>query len=142
MREQLQKRDSIRDITRTVLDTYGKLTPKLQHLDVTPLPDKTSVVLIVDDILEVLYPGYFGAKGLERSNIDSHIKDLLESIFERLTEEIYRSIRPDCNIPGEPCSHCRDIAEDHALDLLHRIPEVRRQLAADDGSVSLSCPGS
>jgi serine O-acetyltransferase len=131
MREQLQKRDAIRDITRTVLDTYGKLTPKLQHLEVTPLPDKTSVILIVDDILEVLYPGYFGAKGLEPSNIDSHIEELLDSIFERLTEEIYRGIRPDCGTPAEPCPHCRDLAEDHSLALLHRIPNVRRRLAAD-----------
>jgi serine O-acetyltransferase len=131
MREQLQKRDEIRDIRRAVLDTYGQLTPKLQHLDPTPLPDKTSIILIVDELLEIIYPGYFGSKDLEAANIDAHIGDLLDSVFSRLTEEIYRSVRPDCDQPGEPCDHCSTVAEDQALDLLGRIPDLRRRLADD-----------
>ncbi|MDP7399600.1 MAG: hypothetical protein QF541_22215, partial [Lentisphaeria bacterium] len=94
MREHLKKRDEIRGITKDVLQTYGKLDPKLQHLDVNPLPDKNSVISILDDLLEVIYPGYFGAKHLEESNIEYHLGDLLDSIYSRLCEEIYRSVRP------------------------------------------------
>ena len=67
MREQLQRRDEIHRITREVLDTYGALIPKLEHLETTPLPDKSSVVQILEDLLEVLYPGYFGRKYVESS---------------------------------------------------------------------------
>ena len=131
MREHLKKRGEVRNIARAVLDTYGRLEPKLQHLDVVPLPDKTSVIQILDDILEVIYPGYHGEKHLEESNIDYHIGDLLDSIYTRLTEEIYRSVRPACELSVDLCTHCYAIAEDQTLDLLHRIPDLRRQLSQD-----------
>ena len=131
MREHLKKRGEIRSIARAILDTYGTLAPKLQHLDVAPLPDKSSIIQILDDILEVIYPGYHGEKHLEESNVDYHIGDLLDSIYSRLTEEIYRSVRPACELTGNLCAHCYSIAEDQALDLLHRIPDLRRQLAED-----------
>jgi serine O-acetyltransferase len=131
MREHLKKRDEIRGITRDVLETYGTLSPKLQHLDVTPLPDKSSVIQILDDILEVIYPGYFGGKHLERSNIDYHIGDLLDSIYYRLTQEIYRSVRPACDLSRDLCTHCYSIAEDQSLDLLRRIPGLRAALSED-----------
>ena len=131
MREHLRKRGEVRNIARAVLDTYGRLEPKLQHLDLVPLPDKTSVIQILDDILEVIYPGYYGEKHLEESNIDYHIGDLLDSIYTRLSEEIYRSVRPACELSGDPCAHCYAIAEDQTLDLLQRLPDLRRQLSED-----------
>src|SRR3954463_15266978 len=94
MYEHLKKRDQVRDITRKVLQTFGTLQPKLEHLAPTPLPDKSSVIQILDDLLAVIYPGYFGRKYVESSNIEYHIGDLIDSIYARLTQEIYRSIRP------------------------------------------------
>ena len=131
MREHLKKRDEIRDITRDVLQTYGRLEPKLQHLAVTPLPNRASVIQILDDILEVIYPGYFGSKRLEESNIEYHVGDLMDSIYTRLTEEIYRSVRPECDLSEEICAHCYEIAEDQSLALLHRMPELRSRLSED-----------
>ena len=131
MREHLKKRGEIRSITEGILKTYGTLDPKLQHLEVNPLPDKHSVINILDDILEVIYPGYFGAKHLEESNIEYHLGDLLDSIYSRLCEEIYRSVRPECAHEDDPCKHCYEIAEDQTLALLHGIPALRRQLAED-----------
>ena len=66
MKEHLKKRDEIRHISESILKTYGKLNPKLQHLAITPLPNKDSVIQILDDILEVIYPGYYGGKHLGR----------------------------------------------------------------------------
>jgi serine O-acetyltransferase len=131
MREHLKKRDEIRSITEGILKTYGTLDPKLQHLELNPLPDKTSVINILDAILEVIYPGYFGAKHLEQSNIEYHLGDLLDSIYSRLCEEIYRSVRPECAHEDDPCKHCYEIAEDQTVALLHGIPALRRQLAED-----------
>jgi serine O-acetyltransferase len=131
MREHLRKRAEIRRISQAVLESYGKLTPKLQHLEVTPLPDKNAIIRILDDILAVIYPGYFGGKPLEESNIDYYIGDLLDSIYTRLTEEVYRSVRPQCELTEDFCSHCHSIAEDQTLDLLQRLPDVRRRLAGD-----------
>ena len=131
MSEHLKKRGEVRDIARAVLGTYGRLEPKLQHLDVVPLPDKAEVIQILDDLLEVLYPGYHRQKHIEESNIDDHVEALLDSIYTRLTEEVYRSVRPECELSGDVCAHCYSIAEDQSLDLLQRIPDLRRQLSED-----------
>ena len=70
MREHLKKRDQVREVTRELLQTFGALHPKLEHLASTPLPDKSSIIQILDDLLEVIYPGYFGRKYVEVSNIE------------------------------------------------------------------------
>ena len=120
MHEHLKKRDQVRDITHEVIQTFGALQPKLEHFATTPLPDKTSVIRILDDLLEVVYPGYFGRKYVESSNIEYYVGDLLDSIYARLTQEIYRSVRPGCAITTESCDHCFGIAEDHALLFLRK----------------------
>lgn len=131
MHEHLKKRDQVRGITREVLRTFGNLQPKLEHLAATPLPVKTTVIQILDDLLEVIYPGYFGRKYVETANIEYHIGDLIDSIYARLTQEIYRSVRPDCQNKGDTCDHCDGIAEEEALVFLRQMPELRKRLSED-----------
>jgi len=131
MYEHLKKRDKVRDITRKVLQTFGTLQPKLEHLASTPLPDKASVIQIIDDLLEVIYPGYFGRKYVESSNIEYRIGDLIDSIYARLTQEIYRSVRPACDSTSDHCDHCQGLAEEKTLVLLETIPELRARLSVD-----------
>ena len=131
MYEHLKKRDQVREITREVLQSFGTLRPKLEHLAATPLPDKSSVIQILDDLLAVIYPGYFGRKYVENSNIEYHIGDLIDSIYARLTQEIYRSVRPECDARADHCDHCHEIAEDQSLGLLRKIPDLRTRLSAD-----------
>ena len=103
-----KKRDQVRKITRAILETFGKLNPKLEHLAATPLPNKASVIQVLEDLMEVIYPGYFGRKYVETSNVEYHIGDLIDSIYARLTVEIYRSVRPECDRTPDFCSHCHD----------------------------------
>ena len=96
MHEHLKRRDQVRAITRNLIETFGALQPKLEHFATASLPDKASVIKILDDLLEVIYPGYFGRKYVESSNIEYYVGDLLDSIYARLTQELYRSVRPAC----------------------------------------------
>jgi serine O-acetyltransferase len=126
-----KKRDHIRDITREVMQTFGALQPKLEHLATTPLPSKASIVQILDDLLEIIYPGYFGRKYVESSNIEYHIGDLIDSIYCRLKEEIYRGVRNQCDRSTGVCEHCEGIAEEQAMVLLGKLPALRSQLSHD-----------
>src|SRR3954468_19351382 len=134
MHEHLKKRDLVREVTRDLMQTFGSLQPKLEHFAATPLPDRASVIRILDDLLEVIYPGYFGRKFVDRANIEYYVGDLLDSIYARLTEEIYRSVRPEC--AGSPqatdmCEHCHGIAEEQALRFLRALPALRSRLSED-----------
>ena len=125
------KRDQVRKITRDVLETFGKLNPKLEHLSATPLPNKASVIQVLADLMEVIYPGYFGQKYVEASNLEYHVGDLLDSIYTRLTQEIYRSVRDQCDIAPDVCEHCQRIAEEQTLALLQKLPDLRSRLSLD-----------
>lgn len=131
MHEHLKRRDAIPRITRDVLATFGTLDPKLEHLAVTPLPDKTSVIQILDDLLAVIYPGYFGRKYVETSSVEYYIGDLIDSIHSRLTREIYCSIRTQCSQSEDFCEHCHAIAEDQSIAFLTRLHAVREMLSLD-----------
>jgi len=131
MHEHLKKRDQVRDITRDLMQTFGTLQPKLEHFATTTLPDKSSVIRILDDLLEVIYPGYFGRKYVESSNIEYYVGDLLDSIYARMTEEIYRSVRPSCENTSDTCDHCFGIAEEQSIRFLRKIVQLRRQLSDD-----------
>ena len=131
MQKHLNRREQIGEITRAVIETYGQLAPKLEHLDPTPLPNKSSVIQIIDDILEIIYPGYFGTKHIVKSDVRKHVSDLIDSVYKRLTEEIYRSIRPECDQSTERCTHCHERAENKSIELLGRIPDLRQQLSED-----------
>src|SRR5262245_15188630 len=131
MHEHLKKRDQVRNITRDLMQTFGALQPKLEHLATTPLPDKASVIKILDDLLEVIYPGYFGRKFVESSNIEYYVGDLLDSIYARLTHEIYRSVRPSCGNAGESCDHCRGLAEEESVRFLEKLVDLRSRLSHD-----------
>jgi serine O-acetyltransferase len=127
----LRNRSAISAITRDVLDTFGKLSPKLEHLAPTPLPDKALIIELLDDFLEVIYPGYFGRKFIETSHIEHHVTGLVDSIYERLAVEIYRSVRPGCAEKTVVCTHCRETAEEQALTLLRKLPALRMRLSSD-----------
>lgn len=131
MQEHLKKREAIPGITGEVLKTFGALEPKLEHLATTPLPDRTSVIQILEDLLEVIFPGYFGRKYVERSNIEYHIGDLIDSIYSRLAQEIYRSVRHQCTRATDTCNHCHEIAEEQSLVLLRKLPALRIMLSED-----------
>src|ERR1041384_6644654 len=132
MHEHLKKRDQVRARTRELLQTFGSLHPKLEHLASTPLRVKGSIIQILDDLLEVIYPGYFGRKYVEVSNIEYHIGDLTDSIYARLTQEIYRSIRPQCDRNREnDCDHCWKDAEEQAIIFLRKLPNLRVRLSVD-----------
>jgi serine O-acetyltransferase len=131
MREHLNKRDQIRAITRELLQTFATLNPKLEHLAATPLPDKISVIKVLDDLLEVIYPGYFGRKYIESSKIEHYLGDLLDSIYSRLTQEIFRSVRPVCDSVNDACEHCHAIAEEQSVLFLRKLVDLRRRLSDD-----------
>ena len=55
----------------------------------------------------------------------------LDSIYARLTQEIYRSVRPECEKTADVCAHCHDIAEEQALLFLRGLPNLRCRLSDD-----------
>ena len=73
---------------------------RIHHLGHSPLPSYREVVEILADLREILYPGYGRRQNLNRGNVAYHVGDLVDCLHDRLTEQIARAFRYDCEADG------------------------------------------
>lgn len=96
------------------------------------LPNKDSLVEIVNLLMQILFPGYLGRKNYFYSIINYHVGDLLIEIYEKLSEQIDFAFNYEKNQ--------KDSFEDDELDnkgkkicfeFLDKLPKIREYLATD-----------
>ncbi len=131
MLDRLKQKHHIPRITEDIVATYAQREIPLHHLGATPLPSKESIVLIIEILQGIIFPGYFGKKGLDSNSIQYHIGDSIETVYEMMFREIYRGIRHGCHLSETVCSHCEEISESQTLTFLETIPRIREALARD-----------
>jgi len=122
--------EGIPKIIDDIVATYDSLSGT-NHLSHRPLPSHTAVREAIEGLKEVLYPGYFGRRHLNRANIRFHIGDRIWQIHRMLTEQVYLSVLHECKLTQAECGHCESLAEETTLEFLRRIPAVRAMLAED-----------
>jgi serine O-acetyltransferase len=130
---------SLRD-TATVNATVTQLTDQLivsyakvggiNHLDGKNLPSKTAIATITIDLLRLLFPGFFDEKMIHSSELKVEMVSLVDSVLERLEDEIYKSLEyatPD----GLAKKELRKAGHEMTLELLASLPHVRELLKTD-----------
>jgi len=114
-------------ITETY-ETYGDLG----HLEGRDLPSIETITGVLNDLMAVLFPSFFGNTKLTKSNIKYFLGDTLYSLYTRLVEEVDKSLRYVCRRIKEcPTDICKDRAQVVAKELLETIPNIRKLLAGD-----------
>lgn len=107
---------------------------KTQHIDRVYLPSRNEIVELVQNMLELVYPGFIGRQHLTHHNVAFHVGDLLPRISESLYRQIYLCLcymdetqNPD-DRHEQPCDvQARRIT----LDFLEDIPTIRQKLSGD-----------
>ena len=104
---------------------------RLHHLEHEPLPSREAVAEIVADLTELLYPGFGRRQDLNAGNIGYHVGGLVDGLHRKLALQIGRALRHE-----NPCEESVDPETDadadaKAVELLRRLPEIRRTLEAD-----------
>jgi serine O-acetyltransferase len=104
----------------------------MDHLEGKDLPSKRVVIEVLDDLFTVLFPGYLGKEGITKANIKYFLGNTLTSIYERLTNEVEKSLKYICRKINQ-CPH--DVCQKRALvvvkELLEEIPKIRLLLSGD-----------
>ncbi len=103
----------------------------IAHFDPIMIPSKESVIEILNDLKEILFPGYFREKKLSPYALRFHIGDMVNRLFEKLAAQITRSIRHECRRLHSICSQCIEGGQKEALEFLKKIPTLRATLAGD-----------
>ncbi len=123
------------EITNEIVSTY-RPDDGINHLGHCPLPSYGAVVEILEDLRDVLYPGYRRRVGLHAGNITYHVGILVDSLHDKLTMQIGRALEHEHrvrNVHGD-CDSKVDFeakGQAMAIEFLSRLPKLRAILATD-----------
>lgn len=118
-------------LTREIVNSYTT-DERTRRIGDCFLPSRLVIVETLEQIRQLLFPGYFGAKELTWQNVQFHVGSLVARIGSALSEQVYY-----CMCAARHCAACRDSdscrqeAQRMARDFLARISSIRRALALD-----------
>jgi serine O-acetyltransferase len=133
MATDIRLKETLPEITEAVVATYTECS-RTSHLGHKPLPSREVVVEILSDLLDILYPGYRGRQNLHIGNVEYHVGELIDGLHDKLTQQIARALRheQDCLSPANRVhADFEALAQQKAIELLKRLPEVRFVLEQD-----------
>lgn len=120
---------SVTQLTDQLIVSYAKVGG-INHLDGKNLPSKTAIASITCDLLRLLFPGFFDDRMIHSSELKVEMVSLMDSVLERLEDEIYKSL--EYSTPeGLAKKDLRRVAHDFTLELLGSLPRVRELLKTD-----------
>jgi len=130
----LENKTYLPDIVEQIVASY-KEGGTTHHLDHCPLPRYSAVVEFIEDLKEILYPGYRNRDCLRSSNVIYHVGGIVDRLYDRLVVLCERAIchgqgNNDVCTPGQRAEIERT-AHQKALEFLQQIPQIRTMLAKD-----------
>lgn len=118
---------TVTELTDQLIASYARVGG-INHLDGKNLPSKSAIAVITNDLLRLLFPGYFDEKSIYSSQLKVETAALLDTVLQRLEEEIYKSL--DYAAPGGKKDLSR-LARSATLDFLSSLPRLRALLQTD-----------
>ncbi len=102
----------------------------INHVDGPNLPSKTAIAGITQDLLRLVFPGFFDDRPLVSSELKVETTLLLASVRERLEDEIRKSLEY-APPPGVSRSQTGRAAQHATFEFLGKLPGVREILQTD-----------
>ncbi len=133
MIDQFPLGDRLPGLVDRIVASY-KDDPRTHHIDRFYLPNRTEIVEIIELLLEVAFPGYYGRQNLTTHNVAYHVGELLPKLGQKLFRQVYHclcygeELKGRVNGESRPCDKK---AQRLVLEFLERIPDLRRVIAGD-----------
>jgi serine O-acetyltransferase len=121
--------ETVNQLANQLVASYTRLGG-INHLDGKNLPSKRAITSITQDLLRLLFPGFFDEKPLHSLEIKTETATLLNLVLGKLEDEIRKSL--EYNPPAD--LQKKDIAKAaHSLTLefLGSLPRIREMLQTD-----------
>lgn len=121
--------ETVSKLTNDLVASYARLGG-INHLDGKNLPSKRAITAITQDLLRLLFPGFFDEKPIHSSEIKVATAELLDSVFGKLEDEIRKSLeyQPPKGLPKKEITK---LAKQIAGEFLGTLPDVREVLKTD-----------
>ncbi|MGV3774313.1 MAG: serine O-acetyltransferase EpsC [Verrucomicrobiales bacterium] len=117
---------TVTDLTEKLIASYARYGG-INRLDATNLPSKSAITLITEELLRLLFPGFFTEKPIDSSDIKWETANLMDIVSGRLEDEIYKSLQ----YAKTPGGNLRARAHEVTHSFLGTLPEIRELLQTD-----------
>ncbi len=135
MASDLRLKEHLPELTDEIVETYTTVGT-INHLGHCPLPKHEEIVSAIQDLKDILYPGYRRREGLHIGNVTYHVGNLIDGLHDTLTTQIARALQHEARVERgiDPLTDKVDYqaaGQRLAITFLRRIPDLRLQLAMD-----------
>lgn len=120
---------SISELSQQLLESYQRVGG-INHLDGVNLPSKVAVASITEDLMKLLFPGFFDDQMWYSSNVEEDTVRLIASILPRLQAEIQKSLHYQPPV-GLEMADVESQARVWTIEFLKKLPEIREILRTD-----------
>ena len=106
----------------------------LYHADKYPIPSKNAIIRVLNNLIDVIFPGYFTEYNIQGEGIGEYVRSKLTLIAEELSNEIIKSFRQSHTVGDNSCDGCQECIEkgmEVSLYLIEQLPYLRDMLAFD-----------
>ena len=123
-----------REITEQLCEDYSR-GPGVSYMERCGIPQQEIIVHTLEQLLELLFPGYSGHRGFTASGQFFAIGGILNHVHDCLSAQIAKALAFRCR--REHCDmDCFGQAEKISVDLLRKLPAIRAVLL-DDAQAAL-----
>ena len=108
MASDFRRKEELPELTDRLVESYNEIGT-INHLGHCPLPRHEEIVASVQDLKEIIYPGYRRREKLHMGNIAYYVGQLVDSLHDRLTEQIARALRHEEKISDRENEHIEKV---------------------------------
>jgi serine O-acetyltransferase len=113
------------EIVQRLMASYQKVGG-INHVDCGALPSKQAIATLCEDLLQLLFPGFFSEDAVASQDLELITHELVASIRERLKTEVRRSLRL-----RDGSGNHHEEATHLVCDFMERLTAVRELLQTD-----------
>jgi serine O-acetyltransferase len=133
MATDVRLKEALPEITEALVGSYAECG-RTTHLGHRPLPSREGVYEILQDFLDLIFPGIWRRQNLHMANVEYHVGDVIDGLHDKLIQQITRALRHEhgCLPESErPHVDLESLAQQKAIELLRRLPDIRGLLEQD-----------
>jgi serine O-acetyltransferase len=123
---------ALEQVAGELLDSYLG-DERARRISQRYLPSREAIVEILESVLDLMYPGYFGRQDLNAGNLSQHVEQMAAALLPKLEREMEHCLcygRERETAPPE-FGECAPRAHELAEIFLRRLPEIRGLLIRD-----------
>lgn len=136
--------NEIDGITKSILEDYGCGRSIDKMDDLFNQPDKDAIIEIVDNLLKIVFPGYYRDKSYKIYHAESNLTLIIEDIMYHLHKQIEIALKFNPVVENEDAVNFDQAAQEIAVTFMKKIPKIRAYLNTDlqaalDGDPAAAC---